>query len=248
MHPINKDTLNYYARTNEELIKGKVKAVVLEFPGLGGGSCLGGVNAFGGYTGSYAEECARRGILLAYCFTGPWSWMNKGAVMTTDAIVDAVFDRFSLFENTPVVSTGGSMGGLGALMYSCNARRTPAACAASGPCCDVVAAYYAHPDFPRTFYSAVADYDMPFENALKSLSPLYNTERMPFIPYYIVHTGADEVLPYEKHSEPFINKLRSLGHDVTFVYEPGRGHCDITPPVREKFNAFIFEYAEKHMK
>jgi len=30
MHPINKNTLHYYARTNEKFIDGKVRAVVAE--------------------------------------------------------------------------------------------------------------------------------------------------------------------------------------------------------------------------
>jgi Dipeptidyl aminopeptidases/acylaminoacyl-peptidases len=245
MNPINKDTLYYYANTNEKLIFDTIKAVAVEFPGLGGGSCLGGINAVGDYCDSYAAECAKRGILLVYCFTGPWSWMNRGAVKIANAIVDAVYERFNLADSTPLISTGGSMGGLGALMFSAYSNRKPAACAVSGPCCDAVAAYYAHPDFPRTFMCAVADYDMPLDEALKSLSPLYNVELMPHIPYYIVHTGADEVLPYEKHTMPFIEKLKALGHNVTFVYEPGRAHCDITPPVRDAFNRFIFEQAEK---
>ena len=39
---INKETLPYYANTNEEHLVLPVKGIVLEFPGLGGGSCLGG--------------------------------------------------------------------------------------------------------------------------------------------------------------------------------------------------------------
>ena len=247
MHPINIKTLNFYARTNEKLLKGPVRAIILEFPGLDGGSCLGGVNGTGDYTGNYAAECGEQGALLCYCFTGPWSWMNAGAVKITDAIVDVIFDKYSLPENTAIVSTGGSMGGQGALIYSCSAKRTPTACAANGPACDVITAYDAHPDFPRTFYRAVAEYDMNFIDALKSISPFHRISDMPFIPYYIIHCGADEVLPPEKHSDIFVAKMRSLGHDVIYVEEPERHHCDITPSSRAAFNAFIYEQAKKNI-
>ena len=38
---INKETLPYYANTNEEHLVLPVKGIVLEFPGLGGGSSAG---------------------------------------------------------------------------------------------------------------------------------------------------------------------------------------------------------------
>ena len=93
---INKDTLNYFARTNEKVLTGPIRGVVLEFPGLGGGSCMGGVDAVGEYTAAYGLRCGRENILLAYVFTGPWSWMNDSAVKITDAVVDAIWERYGL--------------------------------------------------------------------------------------------------------------------------------------------------------
>lgn len=78
---INKDTLNYYCVTNEAYIPEgkKVTGIVLEFPGLGGGSCLGGsMDNMIAYNTPFARECAAKGIVLAYTFPGPWSWMNTG--------------------------------------------------------------------------------------------------------------------------------------------------------------------------
>ena len=94
---INKDTLNYYCVTNEAYIPEgkKVTGIVLEFPGLGGGSCLGGsMDNMIAYNTPFARECAAKGIVLAYTFPGPWSWMNTGAVRMTDLMVDAFMDRY----------------------------------------------------------------------------------------------------------------------------------------------------------
>ena len=46
---INSNTIDSFARTNEALIKTTVKGIILEFPGLGGGSCLGGIDDVGVY-------------------------------------------------------------------------------------------------------------------------------------------------------------------------------------------------------
>ena len=54
---INGKTLNYFARTNEKSLSGPIEGVVLEFPGLGGGSCMGGVDAVGEYTAPYGLRC-----------------------------------------------------------------------------------------------------------------------------------------------------------------------------------------------
>ncbi len=63
---------------------------MLEFPGLGGGSCMGGVPDISPYGHLLAPYLAEHGILLFYTFPGPWSWMNKSAVRVIDATVDAI--------------------------------------------------------------------------------------------------------------------------------------------------------------
>lgn len=63
---INKDTLNYFARTNEKILTGPIRGVVLEFPGLGGGSCMGGEDAVGEYTGANGPACDAMDIYHAH--------------------------------------------------------------------------------------------------------------------------------------------------------------------------------------
>ena len=233
---INKDTLNYFARTNEKVLTGPIRGVVLEFPGLGGGSCMGGVDAVGEYTAAYGLRCGRENILLAYVFTGPWSWMNDSAVKITDAVVEAIWDRYGLSEDVPLISTGGSMGGCGALLYCAYGKRKPAACAANGPACDAMDIYRAHPDFARTLFNAVAHYDMSFEEAMASISPIRQVDRMPAIPYYIVHTDMDDIIPIERHSDELVRLLLERGYEVEYSVVPDRGHCDLPP---KDWNAMV---------
>ncbi len=91
------------------------------------------------YNTPFARECAAKGIVLAYTFPGPWSWMNTGAVRMTDLMVDAFMDRYGWQseDDFSLVAIGGSMGGSGALIYAADSRHTVDACAAHCPCYDV---------------------------------------------------------------------------------------------------------------
>ena len=226
---INAKTLNDFARTNEHSLTGPIRGVALEFPGLGGGSCMGGVDAVGESTSYYALRCAHENILSAYVFTGPWSWMNDQAVRIADAVLDAIWDRYGLSPDIPVASTGGSMGGCGALLFARYSRHRISLCAANGPACDMRDMYRSHPDMPRTIFNAVAHYDCTLDEALASLSANEQVGHMPFIPYYIVHTARDEIIPIEKHSDIFVRRMRELGHRVEYKVVPDRLHCDLEP-------------------
>ena len=157
---INKNTVSSYCCTNEALIpEGKtVTGFVLEFPGLDGNSCLGGsMDNMTVYSNAFTKECAEQGIVVAYMFPGPWSWMNKGAVRITDLVVDALADKYGFKDDSEfsLVVMGGSMGGQAALIYSMDSRHKIDACVAHCPCYNVVECFSSHEAFPRTFLSAV---------------------------------------------------------------------------------------------
>ena len=79
------------------------------------------------------------------------SLIEKDLIML-DTTVKSILPQF---ENIPVVSTGGSMGGQSALVYCAYSKRTPVACVANCPVCDTVFHFTERPDLPRTLYSAV---------------------------------------------------------------------------------------------
>ena len=237
---INKETINSFASTNEKYLKGEVKGVIIEFPGLGGSSCLGGLIDLGDYERDHAVCYGSKGIVLAYMYPGPWSWGNKGAVRMTDAVIDAIADKYNLPENFPLIISGGSMGGLASLMYAIEGKHKIKAVAAACPVVDAIYSMTVHPEFPRTLISAVASYDMPFEESLKSISPYYRVKEMPSLKYYICSDGEDELIPVEQ-IEKMISNMRDCGLDVIYRPQPGLGHGGFTSEVWDELHKFMEE-------
>lgn len=235
---IREDTVSLYANTNEKFLTGPVKGIVLELPGLDGGSCLGGTLNRQDYEAPHAKRFGEKGILLAYLFPGPWSWGNAAAVRMGDGVAAALKRKYQLDEDAPVAVCGGSMGGMGALNYGAYSNQSLAGAAAACPCVDVPACFACHPDFPRTYISAVAAYDMPLEEGLRRISPMELAEQMPPIPYFICNDGADEVFP-EEQCDRYVDKLRALGHQVEYHPQPGLKHGEFFPEVREALHCFL---------
>ena len=66
-----------------------------------------------------------------------------------------------------------------------------------------------------------------FDAELRSRSPYHVADRLPKIPYTVFHCEDDSAVNIDAHSVKFVERMRELGHDVTFVCVPGRGHCDL---------------------
>ena len=243
---INPETLDLYCNTNAHLLTAPPCAFVLEFPGLGGGSCLGGCMDPAPYDGPLSRVFADNGILQAYVFPGPWSWMNRGAVRMIHALVDALREKYDFTADTPWGVMGGSMGGLGALIYTAShggdPARVPTACLAHCPCVDVPASINCKNTVPRTFFRAVADYEMPIAEALLTLSPMHRLDDMPPIPYHVINDLADELFPFEQ-MDAYVEKLRGKGHDVTYHRLEGCTHGVLT---REEWD-FIRDFIIRHL-
>lgn len=242
---INPTTLSAYCNTNAHLLTATPRAFVLEFPGLGGGSCLGGCMEQGPYNSSLAGFLAEHGILLAYLFPGPWSWMNRGAVRMVDAVVDALREQYGLTETTPWMVMGGSMGGQSALIYGATHRNhptyTPTACISHCPCVDVLDRYACAPSVPRSLFRAVADYDMPIEEALQTISPVCRLADMPPIPYHIINDLADELFPPEQ-MDAYVESLRRLGHTVTYHRLENCRHGELTASEWEYIRTYLLQH------
>ena len=242
---INPETIDLYCNTNAHLLTSPPRAFVLEFPGLGGGSCLGGCMDLAPYNGPLSAVFAEHGILQAYAFPGPWSWMNRGAVRMVNALVDAIREKYGFTEATPWAVMGGSMGGLGALIYTASHRgdpaRIPTACLAHCPCVDAPDRVNCKPAITRTFFRAVADYEMPIAEALKTISPIHRLEDMPHIPYHIINDLADELFPAEQMDE-YVEKLLGNGHDVTYHRLEGCTHGVLTAEEWDNIRGFLLSH------
>lgn len=235
---ITRENLRNFAYCSDEICVKPIRGIVLDFFGLGGSAMYWDDTDAGKF---YAE----RGIVLIVPYNNPWAWMNRQAVAYTDELVDVIFEKYSLPETTPIVSTGGSMGGLSALIYTAYAKRTPAACVANCPVCDLPYHFTERPDLPRTLYSAFWNYDGTMEDALRATSPLHLAEagKMPDVKYTVFHCTADQAVNKEMHSDRFIDAMKN--RDVTYHVVPDRGHCDLTPEMWEKYREAAVQACER---
>ncbi len=240
---IRPETLHFYCNTNEALLTGKPHAIVLEVTGLGGGSCLGGTSHRKPYETEYAKRLAENGIVLAFVFTGPWTYMNRAAVKICDLVVDCLRAKWEMDENCPLIMTGGSMGGLGALIYAADTRHTLRAVVSCCPCYDAVYYFELSPDRARAMLTSVAGYDMPIMDAIATISPAHRLNEMPHLPYFIACDGADNLFDADGMERFAIDLDAATGGQVSFRRMEGIGHGGFIPEVREEITEFVIRYA-----
>lgn len=225
---INYENLRNFAYVNDKIVKMPIKGIVLNFFGLGG------QNMFWNDDSKYAKFFAENGILWIEPYNNPWAWMNKQAVNYTDEILDVLIEKYDL-KDVKIVSSGGSMGGFSALLYSLRAKRTPVACVADCPVCDLVYHFTERVDLPRTIYSAFYNEDSSLDEALRNNSPYHLAKVMPKINYHIFHCDKDSCVNIDKHSRIFVEEMQANGHSVTFDIVCDRDHCQLTPEAEEKY-------------
>ena len=219
-NPITSENINLYAYSNDHLIKGEIRGIVLALFGLGFKSMIK-------QDPPEAFEYAENGIMYVVPYYNPWCWMNEQAVDYVDSVVAAICEKHGLGENVRICATGQSMGGLCALVYTKYARITPAGCVVNCPVCDLVYHIGEREDLPRTLYSAFCYYDGTIEEALAAHSPYHLADTMPDVPYAIFHCEQDKSVNLQMHSERFYEKMKAT-HDITLTTVPYRGHCDLS--------------------
>ena len=226
---ITYDKLRLFAYSNDKLIKGDIRGLVVDFQGLG----------FNGILDEDPEDglyFAERGIVYVIPYVDPWAWMNRVAVLTTDSIISALEERYG--KKLRVCSTGGSMGGQEALIFCLYSSKNVVSCVANCPVCDMVFHITERDDLPRTMLAAFGGTE-DFDAELRSRSPLHIADRLPKIPYTVFHCEDDSAVNIDAHSVKLVERMRELGHDVTFVRVPGRGHCDLDDASEKQFTEAV---------
>lgn len=225
---ITMENLRYFAYCNHNVCKKPIKGIAISFFGLS-------------VDKMYLEDTREgwmfgdEGILYVVPYQNPWAWQNKQNVDYTDEILDVLFKEFDLPEDLPIVSEGGSMGGLQALVYMIYSKRTPVACVANCPVCDLPYHYTERVDLPRTLYSAFFNYKGTLQDAMESASPIHLVDKLPTsADYYIFHCEKDGAVNKQKHSDRFIEKFEK-NHKVKYYSVPDRDHCDLPDDVRELY-------------
>lgn len=233
---ITPDTLSSYAYTNFSKIEGEIRAIALDFHGLG--SC--GMKKD---DSDFDLEMAKHGILVIFPYYGPWSWMNSVAVKFVDRVVEVACEKYSLdLDKIRLLSTGGSMGGHSALIYTVYANRTPDACITNCPVCDFKFHATEREDLPRTVYLAFSGEGTDLETAIELHSAYHLAGKMPDIPYVVLHGTRDGAVNKEMHSDRFVARMRELGKRVEYMEIEGMEHCWLNPfpeAKRAYFDKFI---------
>lgn len=232
---INIDNIRNFAYINDRVCKKPIAGIVLDFFGLGNTSVYRSDTVKGEFYGEHS-------LLYVVPYYNPWCWMNAQTVAFVDELVSVLSDAFGLSE-LPVISAGESMGGQAALVYCAYSARTPAACAVNCPVCDVPFHYTERDDLPRTMYSALSGYNGTLDEALRSISPLHLTDRMPNIPYKIFHCLDDKAVDVARHSDAFVAAMKKAGRDVTYHTVPACGHCDIGYEMKKLFAKYVLAAA-----
>lgn len=145
---ITHENLRSFAYANDRICQKPIRGIVVFFYGLNWSKMIE-------EDPDLAVKYAQKGILYVVPYNRPWAWMNKQAVAYTDEILDVLFETNALAEGTPIVASGMSMGGMSAILYSKHSKRTPVACVANCPVCDMVYHYGERPDLPRTLYTTL---------------------------------------------------------------------------------------------
>ncbi|MBE6613268.1 MAG: hypothetical protein E7632_12340 [Ruminococcaceae bacterium] len=221
---ITYETLRQFCYSNDKLCK-EIRGIVI---------CFAGLNCRDMYeehrTGT---DMAKHGIVWVFPYNNPWCWMNEQAVAYTDELIDVLMAHYNLPDDLPIVAEGGSMGGMAALTYMVYAKRTPVACVANCPVCDLPYHFTERPDLPRTLYSAFWHENGAMEDILPRYSPLHLVDKMPDADYTIFHCEEDKSVNKQLHSDKFV---AAMAHRrVEYIPVPGRGHGQLTDEMWERY-------------
>ncbi|MBQ9726521.1 MAG: prolyl oligopeptidase family serine peptidase [Kiritimatiellae bacterium] len=214
------------------------RGIVVHFMGLGSQWQAREGDGPHGLEREGAAAAASAGAVFVVPYLDPWNWMNAGACAETDRIVALAKAQAGLPADAPVVSTGGSMGGLCALVWPRYTRHRVVAVAANCPVCDLPFHYTERPDLPRTLRAAFAA-EPDFDAALRARSPLHLTTELPDLPLAVFHCTEDALVAKAAHSDRLVAALRALGRAVEYVEVPGRGHCDLDEDAWRRYADFV---------
>jgi len=242
MNYINKDNIDDFCITNIHTLSCDVKDVrglCVEFPGFDGNSCLSGNFNFPNLGNDFATRLGKNGILLIYVFTGPWNWMRDVSIKTTDDIIAAVIEKYSLKEDIKITLTGGSMGGLGVLAYAAKGKYKAVSCSTSCPVCDLFSVSKFSHFFAASVYFAVCHMNTDYESAVKEISPIYFVDKLPDVPYFLIWCDKDDVVLPEDNAIPLISKMKAQKLNLKEYLIEGAGHCQHTGESIDKLVEFI---------
>lgn len=236
---MDKTTLHEMAWIGDRFVKGRIKGVVLFFHGLGRIEMK-----FEPTTQELAF--AEAGALVVHPYYGAWNWMNRQTRRFIDELVASIYSVYKIPESAPLISTGESMGGQCALIYTRYANRRVAACSVNCPVSDLKFAFHERGDVPRTIHFAFRGYSGQMDALLSEHSPVEQARFMPDIPYQIIHGVQDTGVAKARHSDKLVPLLRKSGLKVEYLEVPEMVHCSPMPPaIWKKQTDFVCRHIRK---
>jgi len=219
----------------DKFVKGRIKALVLNFHGLGGGYRVN--------PDQLELAWAEKGGLVVFPYYGPWSWMNREARAFVDGLITDIIKEYKLPRNIPIISAGGSMGGFSSLLFTRYSKHKIAACYANCPVCDLKYHFSERPDLPPTIHMAFRGYNEGMEELFIEHSPVKQVAEMPDIPYLIIHGGKDQAVNQKAHSDKMAALMKKRRLKLEYIKVPEMGHCG---PLPQKTWEKIVKFAVKH--
>lgn len=232
MNFMNWENISDYAFVNTDSLKGEPRGIVMNLHGYTDASTFTKSNP-------YAAAMGEAGIVFVFPYYSVWAWMSKSSFAYLEEVLDVVYAHYGFDENTPFVVTGGSMGGMTAMMYSLYGNKKARACACNCPVTDLPRIFERGKDMRRAIYSAHNLDERPLSECLEANSPIHNAERLPNIPYYIAFGEKD--LGITAEGMEFCKKMKELGRELSFDVVPEMGHCNLMqfPEYAKKYADFV---------
>ena len=214
------ETLSDYAFVNLDTLKRPIKGVIMNCHGFTDEST---------FTSSprFARDLGEQGVVYIFPYYSPWAWCSDSTLSYMEQVLDTVFSMLSLPDDTPFMISGGSMGGMTAMLYSVYGRRAVRAVACNCPVCNLEAVMASSPHVRRSVFAAYAGSGREMEEEILRHNPLRQVEHMPNVPYLIVSGTADVAVPDPKHADLMKREMARLGRDATFLSVEGMVHCDL---------------------
>lgn len=219
MQFISEENISDYAFLNTDTLTYPVKAVCVDFHGYTDATRFSESPA-------KAKLFGENGIAWVFPYYSVWAWMSKSSQVFNEQVLDAVYRKLQIDDETPLIISGGSMGGLTSLCYLVYGKRKAVACAVNCPVTDMSVFFDIVPDARRAILSAHILDERPLAEILEEYSPVNLTDQLPAIPYLLIYGEKDELIT--KNFMPrFFEKMRAAGHNVTHMVQKDMVHCDI---------------------
>ena len=106
--------------------------------------------------------------------------------------------------------------------------------------CDLKFHFSERRDLPATIRNAFLGYGDDMEALFAEHSPASQVEKMPDIPYLIIHGVKDTGVSKANHSDKLVAQMRKRKMKVEYIELPEMGHCGPLPiEVMQKHIEFV---------